>query len=198
MLRFWDKPFSHRVPVKGFMRLDIHKMESNPPLICLSFLKRFTALLPWLSGEVQSCGHRMRLAMVSERALWLSLLGLSERETVEFLDAPVERKPFLDWGTETPNRLSYSTGTFANERVSALDSSASFDTKTPLQPQSDSINTLHAHHLYGEWTLHLQEVSQLWETFSRSAIDLWVGMKTLTAVYSSFWQETVHLWVWML
>ncbi|KAL1254303.1 hypothetical protein QQF64_016532 [Cirrhinus molitorella] len=38
--RFWDKPFSHRVPVKGFSRLDVHNMEelgmSNPPPVELS------------------------------------------------------------------------------------------------------------------------------------------------------------------
>ncbi|KAL1261341.1 hypothetical protein QQF64_006606 [Cirrhinus molitorella] len=35
MRRFWDKPFSHRVPVKGYSRLDVHNMEelgmSTPP-----------------------------------------------------------------------------------------------------------------------------------------------------------------------
>ncbi|KAL0153360.1 hypothetical protein M9458_051356 [Cirrhinus mrigala] len=40
MKRFWDKPFSHRVPVKGFSRLDVHNMEelgmSNPPPVELS------------------------------------------------------------------------------------------------------------------------------------------------------------------
>lgn len=27
MKRFWDKPFSHLVPIKGFLRLDIQGME---------------------------------------------------------------------------------------------------------------------------------------------------------------------------
>ncbi len=27
MMRFWDKPFSHCVPVKGFSRLDVQGME---------------------------------------------------------------------------------------------------------------------------------------------------------------------------
>lgn len=40
MKRFWDKPFSHRVPVKGFSRLDVDKMEelgmSNSPPVELS------------------------------------------------------------------------------------------------------------------------------------------------------------------
>ncbi|XP_073677299.1 uncharacterized protein [Garra rufa] len=40
MKRFWDKPFSHRVPVKGFSRLDVQNMEelgmSNPPPVELS------------------------------------------------------------------------------------------------------------------------------------------------------------------
>ncbi|KAL0176860.1 hypothetical protein M9458_029190, partial [Cirrhinus mrigala] len=27
MKHFWDKPFSHRVPVKGFSRLDVHNTE---------------------------------------------------------------------------------------------------------------------------------------------------------------------------
>ncbi|XP_042604297.1 uncharacterized protein LOC109086203 [Cyprinus carpio] len=35
MKRFWDKPFSHRVPVKGFSRLDVQGMEdlgmADPP-----------------------------------------------------------------------------------------------------------------------------------------------------------------------
>ncbi len=40
MRRFWDKPFSHRVPVKAFSRLDVHIMAalgmSNPPPVELS------------------------------------------------------------------------------------------------------------------------------------------------------------------
>ncbi|KAL1268395.1 hypothetical protein QQF64_033758 [Cirrhinus molitorella] len=43
-------------------------------------------------GAVQSCGRSMGLAVVGERALWLGLTGLSEREKAEFLDAPVEPK----------------------------------------------------------------------------------------------------------
>ncbi|KAL1268396.1 hypothetical protein QQF64_033759 [Cirrhinus molitorella] len=33
MRRFWDKPFTHRVPVKGYTSLDVHNMEelSTPP-----------------------------------------------------------------------------------------------------------------------------------------------------------------------
>lgn len=35
MKRFWDKPFSHRVPIKGFSRLDVKGMEdlgmADPP-----------------------------------------------------------------------------------------------------------------------------------------------------------------------
>lgn len=27
MQHFWDKPFSHRVPVKGFSRLDVHNTK---------------------------------------------------------------------------------------------------------------------------------------------------------------------------
>jgi len=34
----------------------------------------------------------MGLAVVGERALWLGLSSLSEREKAEFLDAPVEPK----------------------------------------------------------------------------------------------------------
>ncbi len=45
-------------------------------------------------GVVQSCGRSMGLAVVGERALWLGLTGLSEREKAEFLDAPVEPKAF--------------------------------------------------------------------------------------------------------
>ncbi|RXN05998.1 putative GAG protein [Labeo rohita] len=175
MKRFWDKPFSHRVPVKGFSRLDVHNMEelgmSNPPPVELSvahhlnpnrraafssasaslpgrterltasvFQKIYrssalavralnaTSLLaayqaelmeemgrqmdagspnpaPWEEiciiadlnlrtsrGAVQSCGRSMGLAVVGERALWLGLSGLSDREKVDFLDAPVEPK----------------------------------------------------------------------------------------------------------
>ncbi|KAL0177335.1 hypothetical protein M9458_026229, partial [Cirrhinus mrigala] len=43
-------------------------------------------------GAVQSCGRSMGLAVVGERALWLGLSGLSDREKVDFLDAPVEPK----------------------------------------------------------------------------------------------------------
>ncbi|KAL1276515.1 hypothetical protein QQF64_036138 [Cirrhinus molitorella] len=43
-------------------------------------------------GAVQSCGCSMGLAVVGERALWLGLSGLSDREKVDFLDAPVEPK----------------------------------------------------------------------------------------------------------
>ncbi|RXN12479.1 putative GAG protein [Labeo rohita] len=175
MKRFWDKPFSHRVPVKGFSRLDVHNMEelgmSNPPPVELSvahhlnpnrraafsstsaslpgrterltasvFQKIYhssalavralnaTSLLTayqaelmeemgrqmdagspnpalWEEicviadlnlrtsrGAVQSCGRSMGLAVVGERALWLGLSGLSDREKVDFLDAPVEPK----------------------------------------------------------------------------------------------------------
>ncbi|RXN03733.1 putative GAG protein [Labeo rohita] len=43
-------------------------------------------------GAVQSCGRSMGLAVVGERALWLGLSGLSDREKVDFLDAPVDPK----------------------------------------------------------------------------------------------------------
>ncbi|XDV22771.1 hypothetical protein PO909_027592 [Leuciscus waleckii] len=43
-------------------------------------------------GAVQSCGRSMGLAVVGERALWLGLSGLSDREKADFLDAPVEPK----------------------------------------------------------------------------------------------------------
>lgn len=40
MHSFWDKPFSHRVPVKGFSRLDLYNMEDlgmlNPKPVVLS------------------------------------------------------------------------------------------------------------------------------------------------------------------
>lgn len=39
-------------------------------------------------GAVQSCGRSMGLAVVGERVLWLSLSGLSEKEKVDFLEAP--------------------------------------------------------------------------------------------------------------
>lgn len=35
------------------------------------------------------------LAVVGERALWLSLSGLSEKEKVEFLDAPLNTKALI-------------------------------------------------------------------------------------------------------
>ncbi|KAI5629051.1 hypothetical protein C0J50_8203, partial [Silurus asotus] len=176
MRRFWDKPFSHRVPVKGFSRLEVHDMEAlgmcNPPpplelsvashlhpnrraalsssspslpgrterlsaslfqkiyrssalavraLNATSMLTAYQAELMEEMGKqidagspvsalweeicviadlnlrssreaVQSCGRSMGLALVGERALWLGLTGLSEREKVEFLDAPIEPK----------------------------------------------------------------------------------------------------------
>ncbi|KAF7704447.1 hypothetical protein HF521_021519, partial [Silurus meridionalis] len=175
MCRFWDKPFSHRVPVKGFSRLEVHDMEAlgmyNPPPVELSVashlhpnrraalsssspslpgrterlsaslfqkIYRSSALavralnatfmlttyqaelmeeigrqidagspdstlweeicviadlnLRSSRGAVQSCGCSMGLAVVGERALWLGLTGLSEREKVDFLDAPIEPK----------------------------------------------------------------------------------------------------------
>ncbi|KAI5102388.1 hypothetical protein C0J45_7740, partial [Silurus meridionalis] len=175
MCCFWDKPFSHRVPVKGFSRLEVHDMEAlgmyNPPPVELSvashlhpnrraalsssspslpgrtemlsaslFQKNYcssalavralnaTFMLTTYQAElmeeigrqidagspdstlweeicviadlnlrssrgaVQSCGRSMGLAVVGERALWLGLTGLSEREKVDFLDAPIEPK----------------------------------------------------------------------------------------------------------
>ncbi len=41
---------------------------------------------------VQSCGRRMGLAVVGERSLWLGLSGLSDKEKVEYLDAPIDPK----------------------------------------------------------------------------------------------------------
>lgn len=41
---------------------------------------------------VQSCGWSMGLTVVGERSLWLSLSGLSDKEKVEFLDAPFDPK----------------------------------------------------------------------------------------------------------
>ncbi len=43
-------------------------------------------------GAVQSCGQSMSLAAVGERSLWLGLSGLSDKEKVEFLDAPIDPK----------------------------------------------------------------------------------------------------------
>lgn len=55
---FWDKPFSHRVPVKGYSRLDVQNMEelgmSNPLLlscqwhIILTLIAEQLFLLPQL------------------------------------------------------------------------------------------------------------------------------------------------------
>ncbi|KAL0151549.1 hypothetical protein M9458_053131 [Cirrhinus mrigala] len=39
-------------------------------------------------GAVQSCGCSMGLAVVGERALWLGISGLSDREKVDFLGCP--------------------------------------------------------------------------------------------------------------
>ncbi|RXN18450.1 transforming isoform X3 [Labeo rohita] len=46
-------------------------------------------------GAVQSCGRSMGLAVVGERALWMGLSGLSDREKADFLDGPVEPKAFF-------------------------------------------------------------------------------------------------------
>ncbi len=43
-------------------------------------------------GAVQSCGRSMGLAVIGEISLWLSLSGLSDKEKVEFLDAPIDPK----------------------------------------------------------------------------------------------------------
>ena len=40
-------------------------------------------------NAIQGCGHTMSLAVVGEWALWLSLSSLTEKETVDLLDAPV-------------------------------------------------------------------------------------------------------------
>ncbi|KAI7805394.1 putative GAG protein [Triplophysa rosa] len=175
MKRFWHRPFSHRVPVKGFSRLDVQGMEDlgmadSPPVetsvanyfhpsrkaafssavtslpekterftasifqkICkssalavhtlntTSLLKAYQAELleemgrqldsgspnPVLweeicvianlnlrmsRGAVQSCERSMGLAVAGERFLWLSLSGLSDKEKLEFLDAPIDPK----------------------------------------------------------------------------------------------------------
>jgi hypothetical protein len=44
-------------------------------------------------GALQSCGHSMGLAVMGERALWLGLSGLSEREKALMLQW--SQKPFL-------------------------------------------------------------------------------------------------------
>ena len=175
MKKFWDKPFSHRVSVKGFSRLDVQGMDdlgmADPPpvetsvanhlhpsrraalsstgaslpgkterfaasvfqkiykstalsvraLNATSLLTAYQAELleemgrqldsgspnPVLweeicviadlnlrtsRGAVQSCGRSMGLAVVGERSLWLGLSGLSDKEKVEFLDAPLDPK----------------------------------------------------------------------------------------------------------
>lgn len=173
--RFWDKPFSHRVPVKGFSTVDIHGMDelglSTPPTVEPSVAHhlhpsrrislsagnvtlpektdRFTAsvfqkiykssslgvrtlnattllsayqaeLLEEMGsqldsgipnpalweeicfitdlnlrtsrGAIQSCGRAMGLAVVGERALWLNLSTLNDKEKVDLLDAAIDPK----------------------------------------------------------------------------------------------------------
>ncbi|KAI5094524.1 E3 ubiquitin/ISG15 ligase TRIM25-like [Silurus meridionalis] len=130
MRRFWDKPFSHRVPVKGFSRLEKIYRSSALAVRALNATSMLTAYQAELMeemgrqidagspdstlweeicviadlnlrssrGAVQSCSRSMGLAVVGERALWLGLTGLSEREKVEFLDAPIEPKALFGAG----------------------------------------------------------------------------------------------------
>lgn len=63
--RLWDKPFSHRVPIKGYSSLDVSEMEglglSNPPMVEQSVahylhLNRWTPLSltsPSLPGKME-------------------------------------------------------------------------------------------------------------------------------------------------
>ncbi len=71
-----------------------HQLDSgspNPALweeICvIADLKLCTS-----RGAVQSCRWSMGLAVVGARSLWLGLSGLSDKEKVEFLDAPIDPK----------------------------------------------------------------------------------------------------------
>lgn len=174
MKRYWDKPFSHRVPVKGFTQVDVHGMDglglSLPPTVepsvanhlnpsrrtpstanlslpgkaerfSASILQKMykssglgvralnaTSLLTayqaelmdemgkqldagtpnpvvWeeicyitdlnlrtFRGAIQSCGRAMGLAVVGERALWLNLSSLTDKEKADLLDAPIDPK----------------------------------------------------------------------------------------------------------
>lgn len=69
-----------------------HQLDSGSPNPVLREEKCLIAdLNPCMShGAVQSCGQIMDLAVVWERLLWLSLSGLSDKEKVEFLNAPIE------------------------------------------------------------------------------------------------------------
>lgn len=42
------------------------------------------------SGAIQGFGRAISLAVLGERALWLNLSSLSDKEKADFLDAPVE------------------------------------------------------------------------------------------------------------
>lgn len=44
------------------------------------------------SGAIQGFGRAISLAVLGERALWLNLSSLSDKEKADFLDAPVEPK----------------------------------------------------------------------------------------------------------
>ncbi len=72
----------------------MHQLDSgspNPALweeICvIADLKLCTS-----RGAVQSCRWSMGLVDVGARSLWLGLSGLSDKEKVEFLDAPIDPK----------------------------------------------------------------------------------------------------------
>lgn len=175
MKLYWDKPFSHRVPVMGYSGLDVQNMEelglAGPPPVEPSVayhlhpnqrsamasatpslpgkIERFSASIyqkiyrssaqavralnvttmlmayqaeileemgrqldsgapsPGLweeichltdlslrtcRGGVQGCGRSMGLAVAGERALWLNLSSLPDRDKTAILDAPVDPK----------------------------------------------------------------------------------------------------------
>ncbi|RXN30130.1 neuron navigator 3-like protein [Labeo rohita] len=103
MKRSWDKPFSHRVPVKGYSSLDVtYQAElleelgtqldaGNPNPTVWEEICNITDLnLCTSRGVVQSCGRTMALSVAGERSLWLNLSSIGDREKLDFLDAPVD------------------------------------------------------------------------------------------------------------
>lgn len=59
-------------------------------------------------GAIQGCGRVIHLAVVGDRALWLNLSSLTEKETADFLDAPIEPKELFgpnDWNCTVQEKL---------------------------------------------------------------------------------------------
>lgn len=114
MKRSWDKPFSHRVPVKGYSSLDVSEMEglglSNPPTVEQSVAhhlhpNRRTTLSsasPSLPGKMERFTASMYQKMYKSSALAVRALNVTSLLTAYQAELLEELGTQLDAGNPNP------------------------------------------------------------------------------------------------